>query len=272
MLVFPKAKINLGLNITGKRPDGYHDIETVFYPVNLCDALEFVASPEGAVMDTMTLTGIELPGNSEDNLVLKALEILRKKYPVPYLRIHLHKSIPAGAGLGGGSSDAACMLRSINKTFNLHLSPDELQTYAASLGSDSPFFINCQPSFASGRGEILRPVTIFLNGLYLVLVNPGIMISTMEAYGNCVPAVPEKSLFETFRYPVSKWKELVFNDFEKTIFISHPEIKSIKQALYGSGAVYSSMSGSGSTVYGIFYEKPSIPGDLRKYVIYEGEL
>jgi len=272
MVIFPKSKINLGLNITGKRPDGYHDIETVFYPVNFCDALEFVAFPEGAAGDVMTLTGIELPGNPEDNLVLKAVEILRNKYPIPYLRIHLHKSIPAGAGLGGGSSDAACMLRSLNKTFNLLLSSYELQAYAAKLGSDSPFFINCQPSFASGRGEILKPVTIFLNGLYIVLVNPGISISTREAYGNCVPAVPEKSLYDKIRYPVSKWKELIFNDFEKTIFNSHPEIESIKQALYGSGALYSSMSGSGSTIYGIFYEKPSIPGELRKYVIYEGEL
>ena len=272
MVVFPKAKINLGLNITGVRPDGYHDIETVFYPVNLCDALEFVPGLEGVDKDSLTLTGIELPGNPGDNLVLRAVEILRKKYPVPFLRIHLHKRIPAGAGLGGGSSDAACMLRSLNKTFKLMLSSHELQAYAASLGSDSPFFINCQPSFASGRGEILNPVTIFLNGFYLVLVNPGIMIGTREAYANCVPAQPEKSLNKTIRYPVSKWKELVFNDFEKTIFIMHPEIKTIKEVLYGSGAVYSSMSGSGSTVYGIFYEKPSIPSEIRKYVIYEGEL
>jgi 4-diphosphocytidyl-2-C-methyl-D-erythritol kinase len=200
------------------------------------------------------------------------LNILRKKYPIPFLRIHLHKRIPAGAGLGGGSSDGACMLRSLNKTFNLLLSSNELQEYAASLGSDSPFFISCQPSFASGRGEILKPVTISLSGLYIVLVNPGISVSTREAYGNCVPAVPEKSLYETIRYPVSKWKEIIFNDFEKTIFISHPEIRNIKQDLYGSGALYSSMSGSGSTVYGIFYEKPSIPGDLREYVIYEGEV
>lgn len=272
MVVFPKSKINLGLNITGKRPDGYHDIETVFYPLNFCDALEFVPSTEGSACDSFTITGIELPGNTEDNLIFKALRILRKKYPIPYLRIHLHKSIPVGAGLGGGSSDAACMLRSLNKTFNLLLGSNELQEYAASLGSDSPFFINCQPSFASGRGEILKPVTIFLNGMHIVLVNPGINISTREAYGNCVPSVPEKSLYETIRFPVSKWKESIFNDFEKTIFVSHPEIRSMKQAMYDSGALYSSMSGSGSTVYGIFHEKPSIPGELREYVIYEGVL
>ena len=272
MLVFPKAKINLGLRITGKRPDGYHDIETVFYPVNLCDALELVVNTKGPEKDILTLTGYKLNGRQEDNIVLRAVDALRRTYSFPYLRIHLHKNIPAGAGLGGGSSDAAYMLRTINRIFELSLSTDELKIIAAELGSDSPFFIDCQPSFASGRGEILKPAGNFLDGLYVVLVNPGILISTKEAYNNCTPEIPVISLNEKIRRPVSEWKELIVNDFEKTIFIKQPGIKTIKQDLYDSGAVYSSMSGSGSTVYGIFYEKPVIPWKLRKMMIYEGEL
>jgi 4-diphosphocytidyl-2-C-methyl-D-erythritol kinase len=272
MLVFPKAKINLGLNITGRRPDGYHNIETVFYPVNLCDALEMVVRRERADKDVLELTGYELPGKPEENIILRAAEMLRKKFQIPYLNIHLHKSIPAGAGLGGGSSDAACMLRAINRICNLSLSTYELKTLATSLGSDSPFFIDCRPSLASGRGEILKPVSLFLNGLFIVLVNPGILISTKEAYDSCVPAIPERSLNDTIKKPVSDWKDLMINDFEKTIFLKHPGLKKIKQELYDSGAVYSSMSGSGSTVYGIFNEKPVISEDLRNIVIYTGEL
>lgn len=272
MVVFPKAKINLGLNITGKRPDGYHDIETVFYPVNLCDALEIISCRDGEEKDILTLTGHELPGNIEENIVLRAAEIIRKRYPVPWLRIHLHKSIPAGAGLGGGSSDAAFMLMAINRTFSLSICANELKTFAAALGSDSPFFIDCQPEFASGRGEILKPVNLFLKGLYIVLVNPGILISTREAYDNCIPATPERSLKDLINRPISEWKNLITNDFEKTIFLRNPAIKSLKQELYDNGALYSSMSGSGSTVYGIFHEKPAIPGRLRENVIFEGGL
>jgi len=272
MLVFPKAKINLGLRVTGKRSDGYHDIETVFYPVNLCDVLELVADSKGAERDTLTLTGFELPGSKEDNIVLRAVSRLREVFPIPLLRIHLHKSIPSGAGLGGGSSDAAFMLRAINRTFGLSLSVDELKEIAAGLGSDCPFFIDCQPAFASGKGEILSPVGDVLAGFYTVLINPGISVSTKEAYKNCTPSKPGKSLQELITSPVAEWKDLIVNDFEKTVFLIHPQIKSIKQVLYSSGAIFSSMSGSGSTVYGIFYEKPAIPVNLRKYVIYEGSL
>ncbi len=271
MLVFPKAKINLGLKITGKRPDGYHDIETVFYPVGLTDALELVSDPKRSG-DRLTVTGSELPGMKEDNIVLRAVSKLREVYPIPFLNIHLHKIIPAGAGLGGGSSDAAFMIRALNKMFCLSLNPDELRAIVARLGSDCPFFIDCQPAFASGRGEILAPVDKVLDGFYTVLLNPGISISTKEAYENCMPAIPERSLRKLIDIPVSEWKDLIVNDFERTVFISHPEIKYMKQTLYSSGAIYSSMSGSGSTVYGIFNEKPDIPGNLRKYVIYQGIL
>lgn len=269
MLVFPKAKINLGLRITGKRSDGYHDIETVFYPIGLSDALELVANPKGSG-DKLTVTGSELPGRKEDNIVLRAVSKLREAFPIPFLNIHLHKIIPAGAGLGGGSSDAAFMLRALNKMFSLSLSADELKAIAAGLGSDCPFFIDCQPAFASGRGEILTVVDNVLDGFYTVLLIPGISISTKEAYENCLPAKPENSLRNLIDMPVSEWKDLIVNDFEKTIFIGHPEIKAIKQTLYRTGAIYSSMSGSGSTVYGIFNEKPVIPVNLRKLVIYEG--
>jgi 4-diphosphocytidyl-2-C-methyl-D-erythritol kinase len=272
MLVFPKAKINLGLRITGKRSDGYHDIETVFYPVNLCDALELVTDAEGSEKDTINLTGFELPGRKEDNIVLRAVSRLRESFPLPFLKIHLHKCIPAGAGLGGGSSDAAFILRAINRKFGLSLNTDELKVIATSLGSDCPFFINCQPSFASGKGEILSPVGDVLSGLYIVLVNPGILVSTKEAYENCTPSKPDKSLSELIGSPVSEWKDLIFNDFEKTIFIRYPQIKLIKQTLYSSGAIFSLMSGSGSTVYGIFYRKPVIPHNLSKHVIWEGNL
>jgi 4-diphosphocytidyl-2-C-methyl-D-erythritol kinase len=271
MLVFPKAKINLGLRITGKRTDGYHDIETVFYPVGLSDALELVSDFKSSG-DRLTVTGSELPGRKEDNIVLGAIKKLREGRPIPFLKIHLHKIIPAGSGLGGGSSDAAFMLRALNKMFSLSLSRDELKAIAAGLGSDCPFFIDCQPSFATGRGEILSPVDNVLDGFFTVLLNPGISISTKEAYERCLPGRHERSLRKLINFPVSEWKDLIVNDFERTVFIIHPEIKAIKQSLYSSGAIYSSMSGSGSTVYGIFKEKPLIPANLRKYIIYEGIL
>jgi len=272
MLVFPKAKINLGLRITGRRPDGYHDIETLFYPVNLCDALELVSDPGQPGKDTLSVSGIEIPGMAEDNIVLKAVRRLREDFPVPYLRIHLHKNIPSGAGLGGGSSDAAFILKAVNRTFSLGLSAPDLKNIAAGLGSDCPFFVDCLPSFASGRGEILTPAGTILEDYYAVLLNPGIKISTREAYGNCSPSKPPTPLHTLVKRPVNEWKEIIVNDFEKTVFPFHPEIKEIKQALYSSGAVYSSMSGSGSTVYGIFKEKPVIPGDLRRLIIHEGSL
>jgi len=272
MLVFPKAKINVGLRITGKRTDGYHNIETIFYPVSLCDALELVVNEQGSCKDDLALTGYNLPGNREDNLILRAVGKLRENFSIPFLKIHLHKNIPVGAGLGGGSSDAACMLRTMNRIFGLSLSNDELKVIAAGLGSDCPFFIDCQPSFASGKGEILVPVRSVLCGFYGVLLNPGILISTKEAYDDCLPAVSDTRLTDLINRPVSEWKEHIVNDFEKTIFEKHPPVRMIKQALYDSGAVYSSMSGSGSTVYGIFAGKPAIPGKLKKYVIFSGGL
>jgi 4-diphosphocytidyl-2-C-methyl-D-erythritol kinase len=268
MLVFPKAKINIGLSITGKRSDGYHNIETIFYPVSLCDALEIVVNTKGSDRDVLTLTGYDLPGSAEENLVIRSVRKLRESFSIPFLKIHLHKSIPSGAGLGGGSSDAAFMLKTLDKLFGLSLSTDKLKSIASGMGSDCPFFIDCQPSFAYGRGEILVPVSSVLSGFYGVLLNPGISVSTKEAYDNCLPSVPGTSLNELINRPVTEWKELVINDFEKTIFKRHPQIKMIRQALYDTGAVYSSMSGSGSVVYGIFNERPVIPDTFKKLVIF----
>lgn len=272
MLVFPKAKINLGLRITGRRPDGYHDIETLFYPVGLCDALEIVRAPHGSEKDILTITGNLIPGTPDDNIVLHSVRKLRETYPVPWLTIHLHKKIPSGAGLGGGSSDAASTLRTINRIFSLSIDTQKLKDIAATLGSDCPFFVESIPAFASGRGEILTPAPFLLKGYYVVLANPGIQAGTREAYSNCRPALPETSLEEIVSRPVKEWKESVVNDFEEILFPKYPVIKELKSAFYASGAVFSSMSGSGSTVFGLYSEKPALPEFLAKYVIFEAFL
>lgn len=272
MVIFPKAKINLGLRITGRRPDGFHNIETIFYPVGLCDALELIKNGENDESDLISFSGIKIDGGAENNLVLKAVRSLRGLYKLPSLKIHLHKSIPAGAGLGGGSSDGANTLKMMNRLFELALNDIELCNLALGLGSDCPFFIVCEPALATGRGEKLEPVEAVLEGLYLVLVNPRIPVSTKEAYANCVPSRSKFSLQELIQYPVSEWKERIVNDFEKTIFEKYPQIGIIKKVLYNNGALYSSMSGSGSSVYGIFASKPEVPLILKDYVIYEGIL
>jgi 4-diphosphocytidyl-2-C-methyl-D-erythritol kinase len=270
MIVFPIAKINLGLNITAKRGDGYHDIETIFYPVPLCDALEFVVSDDKACRDLFVTTGINTGGDPEDNLVLKALRKLREKHTIPFLKIHLHKAIPAGAGLGGGSSDSACFLRGLNRFFNLGISMSELKKISLEIGSDCPFFIDGVPSHATGRGEILNPVDTNLKGFYIVLLNPGVGINTREAYQNCIPHNPEVNLAQMIQKPLKIWRGSVVNDFENFAFRKHPVIQKIKDELYNSGAIFSLMSGSGSTIYGIFKAKPRLPEELKIYSIFEG--
>jgi 4-diphosphocytidyl-2-C-methyl-D-erythritol kinase len=272
MIVFPKAKINIGLRITGKRSDGYHDIETIFYPVMLCDALEFVVDERKNAKDSLTVTGIQTGSEPDDNLVTKSLQKLREMKLFPSLKIHLHKAIPVGAGLGGGSSDAACFLKAVNKHFRLDIDNQHLKSISLELGSDCPFFIDGIPSFASGRGEIFTPVKPILSGYYLVLINPGLGINTREAYKNCHPAVPSTSLLQLIDHPVTGWKGMIINDFEDFAFRRHPVIGEIKKALYKSNAVFSLMSGSGSSVYGIFSEKPELPWKLKKLVIWESNL
>lgn len=272
MVIFPKSKINLGLRITGKRPDGYHDIETIFYPVGLCDALELVAGDEQQGKDILTVTGIVPEGEPENNLVIRAVKKLRERDPFTFLKIHLHKAIPSGAGLGGGSSDAAFVLKAINRFYELSNDNEDLKRIAFELGSDCPFFIDSQPAFASGRGEKLKPVDPVLEGLHILLINPGIVISTRDAYESCRPAAPSSDLTEIIKEPIGQWRHLIFNDFEKTLFKKYHRLEEIKTLLYSSGALYSSLSGSGSTVYGIFPDKPKVPDVLKDNVIYNGIL
>lgn len=269
MIVFPISKINIGLRITGKRDDGFHNIETIFYPVRLSDALEFVVN-ENSDKDILNVSGINIGSDTENNLIMKTLRKLRIHKSFPYLKVHLHKAIPIGAGLGGGSSDAACLLKAVNKHFELNILNSELQSMALEIGSDCPFFLDGVPSLARGRGELLTHLSSVLTGYYLVLLNPGVGINTAEAYKNCSPAVPDKSLDALYLLPVNQWKNHITNDFEDFAFKKHPVIDEFKQALYDTGAIFSLMSGSGSSVYGIFSDKPALPENLRKFVIWEG--
>jgi 4-diphosphocytidyl-2-C-methyl-D-erythritol kinase len=271
MIVFPISKINIGLRITGKRDDGFHNIETIFYPVRLSDALEFVEN-EKSDKDILTVSGIDLGSDTGNNLLMKTLRKLRADHRFPYLRVHLHKAIPVGAGLGGGSSDAACLLKAVSKHYNLNILKNKLDTMALEIGSDCPFFLDGIPSFATGRGELFTHLTPFLSAHYLVLLNPGVGINTAEAYQNCKPRIPDESLERLCLLPVKDWKNRIVNDFEEYAFKIHPIIAEIKTELYNSGAVFSLMSGSGSSVYGIFSDKPSLPEELRKFIIWEGIL
>jgi len=272
MITFPKAKINIGLRITEKREDGFHNIETLFCPVPLCDALEFVISDNQKKADKLTVTGIETGGKPEDNIILKAVRKLRENYKFPKLKIHLHKAIPVGAGLGGGSSDAAYILKGINRCNRLNIDNDALKAIALELGSDCPFFIDSLPSFATGRGEILIPCEKkVLENYYLVILNPGIGVNTKEAYQNCHPAAPSETLSSVIEdTSPEKWREKIINDFEEYVFGKHAIIGTLKEELYRAGAIFSLMSGSGSSVYGIFRSKKNIPDKLAEYVIWQG--
>jgi 4-diphosphocytidyl-2-C-methyl-D-erythritol kinase len=272
MIVFPIAKINLGLSITGKRTDGYHNIETIFYPVGLCDALEFMISPERERKDIFAITGYDTGGRPQENLVLKTVRKLREYYSLPYLKIHLHKGIPAGAGLGGGSSDAAFILKALNRYFKLAIDIAGMKSLALEMGSDCPFFIEPEPALARGRGEILEPLRPLLKGYHLILVNPGINVSTKDAYMNCKPTTHFNDLADLFNKPVDQWKDFINNDFEEYVFRIHPQIGMIKKEFYKSGAIFSSMTGSGSSVYGIYNTSKKVPQKMKDLVIYEGEL
>ncbi len=261
MIVFPNCKINLGLNILHKRSDGYHNIETIFYPIPFTDVLEIneYKEPERSSFIPFTISGLAIQGDSSTNLCMKAYKMLKVDFPkIPHIQMHLHKAIPAGAGLGGGSADAAFALKLLNTIFGLGLSQKQLLEYAGELGSDCPFFIINTPCFAEGRGEYLQEVNIDLSAYKFVIVNPGIHIDTGRAFLNISPHIPEMRLPEIITSPVEKWKDLLVNDFEKLIFKQHREIVDIKDSLYVAGATYASMSGSGSTVYGIFPKEKKI--------------
>lgn len=272
MIRFPKAKINVGLRVTGKRPDGYHDIETIFYPIGLSDALEFVISTGQGGNDELVVSGIDIPVRHSENLVMKAVRKLRERCTFPAIKIHLHKSIPAGAGLGGGSSDAASIIVEINRYFNLAIGSCELAEISLEIGSDCPFFISSLPSYATGRGEILKTMGNFLEGYHLIVANPGINISTRDAYLNCIPSGSVTCLDKMIDIDIRKWKKHIRNDFEDYVFRSYPQIGEIKKSLYRAGALFSSMSGSGSSVYGIFEKEAVIPSGLKDYIIYRGIL
>jgi 4-diphosphocytidyl-2-C-methyl-D-erythritol kinase len=255
MLAFANAKINLGLNVIEKRADGYHNLETVFYPVKLYDVLEIT----DAAVTSCQLRGIDIPGEMTDNICLKAFELLCKDFEIPAQQITLLKSIPVGAGLGGGSADAAFLIKLLNTKFKLGLTIEAMEDYARILGADCAFFIRNEPVFATEKGDRFSPLSLDLSGYFMVLVKPPVHVSTAAAFGTLRPGFPEKGLKELIKLPVSEWKEFLKNDFERPVFSKYPEISQIKDQLYHAGATFALMSGSGSGVFAIFEEAVTLP-------------
>lgn len=270
MLSFPNAKINLGLRITGRLLGGYHSIESCLFPIPWQDALEFVPEKKTNLYRSRRYfksSGLPVEGKPEQNLVLKAYRLLKKEYPISELSIHLHKAIPMGAGLGGGSADTAFMLKMLNEYFRLSLDDSWLEGYAAKLGSDCPFFIQNTPALAKGTGTDLQTLDLDLSGLHLVILHPGIHISTREAYGGVVPKPSDQNLEALLlSKDFEKWRKVLVNDFEKSIFERYPLLSDLKSQLYKMGALYAAMSGSGSALFGLFESAVKIPKDLENYV------
>lgn len=262
MLTFPCAKINLGLNITSKREDGYHNLETIFYPVPLTDALEVKLMHDDFPSDEpcdLKITGSAVDCDEKNNLVVKAYTLLAQDFKLPRVHTHLVKRIPMQAGLGGGSADGAFMIRLLDERFRLNMGIAEMERYASRLGSDCAFFITTEPSFGTGRGEVLEPVNIAeqnLQGYYIAIVKPAIAVSTREAFKQIICRQPEHCCRDIVRQPVETWKTVLTNDFEEPAFEQHPELADIKQRLYDLGAVYAQMSGSGSAFFGLFRTEP----------------
>ena len=259
MITFPNAKINLGLDIVEKRPDGYHNLETVFYPIPLCDILEITpATGKDAPDYTFTMYNAVFEGSDDDNLVIKAYKALAADHKLPKVDISLYKHIPTGAGLGGGSADAAFALKMLNEIAGLGLTALQLRSYASRIGADCAFFIDNTPAYATGIGDILTPTQCSINGYHLVLVKPDIHVSTKDAYALVTPQKPQEPLTGIAARPIQEWKGAMKNDFEKSIFAKHPAMAMVKEQLYSIGAVYASMSGSGSSFFGIFSEEQDI--------------
>lgn len=260
MIVHPRAKINLGLNIVSKRADGYHDLETVFYPVDITDTLQIEVRNDERWQGEpceLSVNGIDIDGKTSDNLVVKAYEMVRKHFPdIPHVRVNLKKNIPIQAGMGGGSSDCAYTVTTLNKMFNLGMSISDMQELTSKLGADCAFFVNPEPAFATGIGERLRPISLDLSAYHMAIIKPPIMISTREAFSRITPKRPAKSCLDVVSQPIETWREKLINDFEQGIMSIHPEIGKIKQTLYDMGAVYAAMSGSGSAVFGLFSNRP----------------
>ena len=259
MITFPNAKINLGLNIVEKRPDGYHNLETIFYPIPLQDALEITPWEGGERKYKLAQSGIQIAGDDEHNLVVKAYKLLDSLYNLPPIEINLLKHIPSGAGLGGGSADAAFMLCMLNQHFQLNIPNEQLEVYAAQLGADCAFFVENKPTFADGIGNIFSPIELSLKGYKLLLVKPDIFVSTRDAFAQIKPKRPTISLKEVAKMPIEAWKTYMVNDFEESVFPQFPAIADIKALLYDMGAIYASMSGSGSSVFALFKGDDTLP-------------
>jgi len=275
LLSFPNAKLNLGLYVTAKRPDGYHTLETVFLPLPWADVLEVVPAPKGQLAPSLTLSGRPIPGEVATNLCIKAYKLLKADFPaLPAVQMQLHKVVPIGAGLGGGSADAAFALRAIGDLFGLKLPTGQLENYARRLGADCAFFIQNTPRLAREKGDVFEPIDLNLTGTACVVVYPGLHIGTAQAFAGIVPQAPAQPLRAALAAPMSTWRDTVFNDFEHSLAPSHPVLAEIKRQLYEAGATYASLSGSGSAVYGLFEglaEAPTVawPGE---YLVWRGVL
>jgi 4-diphosphocytidyl-2-C-methyl-D-erythritol kinase len=289
MICFPNAKINIGLNIIEKRADGFHHIESVMYPLKgiLFDALEIIyLTPTISSEERKTTTekrentvslitsGGKIPGDKNENLCIKAYNLIKKDYPqIPSLEIHLHKAIPIGAGLGGGSADAAFFIRLLNEKFELGISWGEMHHYARQLGSDCSFFVSNNPAFAEGKGDQFESIKLDLSDYYILLIYPNIHINTARAYSGVIPKKTKRSLEHDIQHlPIQQWKKYIHNDFEDSIFLQYPELEKIKEKLYSLGAVYSSLSGSGSTMYGIFEQEPKTKNKFKDFLAWKGKL
>lgn len=257
MICFPHCKINLGLKVIQKRPDGFHDIETVLYPIQWCDALEVIENP-GEKDFTLDTTGLSVPGSTEQNIIYKAWQLITEKRKLPPIRVHLRKVVPMGAGLGGGSSDAAFFIQLLNHKFSLNLSKNELFSMAGKLGSDCAFFLQNKPVLATGKGDVFSQAEIILDKYHLLIIYPGVHSNTAQAYGRIQLTHNSATLRDIIKLPITEWKNHLENDFEKTVMEQHPVIAELKQIMYKNGAVYASMSGSGSSVFGIFEKKPDV--------------
>jgi 4-diphosphocytidyl-2-C-methyl-D-erythritol kinase len=256
VITFPNCKVNLGLRIVARRNDGFHDLETIFLPIPFEDCLEVERSKDTT---TLTISGLPIEGETRSNLCMKAYELLQSKFALPPLDIKLHKQIPTGAGLGGGSADAAFMLKLLNNKFNLQLTTTQLINLASQLGSDCAFFIINKPCIGTGRGELLQPIELpQLDGMFGILVMPGIHVSSAWAFQQITPTSPAKSITESISSPIQNWKHELENDFEGPVFKTYPELMSVKEKLYASGAIYASLTGSGSALYGLYQELPTI--------------
>ena len=270
MIVYPNGKINIGLRILKKRDDGFHNIESVFYPVPIVDVLEITKTGENQENSiSFTSSGIDIPGQAYSNIIIKAYYLINNDYPLPAIHVHLHKQIPIGAGLGGGSADAAFFIKALNTFDELNLSFGEMHHYAKQLGSDCSFFINNKPALALQKGDDIEPVALDLKGCFLVLVYPNIHISTQEAYAGVNPSEEGDSLEDLINLPMSEWKSKISNQFEDHIAKKYPVIDEIKSTLYEHDAIYASMTGSGSAVYGIFKEPIDLATIFKEFTIFQ---